>query len=77
MNQTNQKQNEFTYYSYEDGSVYSIEQNKKIKESVAGNKRTISNEIEKSIQNLNSLEEGYGDGIVFETVEELFASLGI
>ena len=77
MNQTNQKQNEFTYYSYEDGSVYSIEQNKKIKESVAGNKRTISNEKEKSIQNLNSLEEGYGDGIVFETVEELFASLGI
>ena len=77
MNQTNQKQNEFTYYSYEDGSVYSIEQNKKIKESVPGNKRTISNETEKSIQNLNSLEEGYGDGIVFETVEELFASLGI
>ena len=77
MNQTNQKQNEFTYYSYEDGSVYSIEQNKKIKESVAGNKRTISNETEKSIQNLNSLEEGYGDGIVFETVEELFASLRI
>ena len=77
MNQTNQKQNEFTYYSYEDGSVYSIEQNKKIKESVAGNKRTISNETEKSIQNLNSLKEGYGDGIVFETVEELFASLGI
>lgn len=77
MNQTNQKQNEFTYYRYEDGSVYSIEQNKKIKESVAGNKRTISNETEKSIQNLNSLEEGYGDGIVFETVEELFASLGI
>ena len=77
MNQTNQKQNEFTYYSYKDGSVYSIEQNKKIKESVAGNKRTISNETEKSIQNLNSLEEGYGDGIVFETVEELFASLGI
>lgn len=77
MNQTNQKQNEFTYYSYEDGSVYSIEQNKKTKESVAGNKRTISNETEKSIQNLNSLEEGYGDGIVFETVEELFASLGI
>ena len=77
MNQTNQKQNEFTYYSYEDGSVYSIEQNKKIKESVAGNKRTISNETEKSIQNLNSLEEGYGNSIVFETVEELFASLGI
>ena len=77
MNQTSQKQSEFTYYSYEDGSVYSIEQNKKIKESVAGNKRTISNETEKSIQNLNSLEEGYGDGIVFETVEELFASLGI
>ena len=77
MNQTSQKQNEFTYYSYEDGSVYSIEQNKKIKESVTGNKRTISNETEKSIQNLNSLEEGYGDGIVFETVEELFASLGI
>ena len=77
MNQTNQKQNEFTYYSYEDSSVYSIEQNKKIKESVAGNKRTISNEKEKSIQNLNSLEEGYGEGIVFETAEELFASLGI
>ena len=77
MNQTNQKQNEFTYYSYEDGSVYSIEQNKKIKESVAGNKRTISNEKEKSIQNLNSLEEGYCEGIVFETAEELFASLGI
>ena len=77
MNQTSQKQNEFTYYSYEDGSVYSIEQNKKIKEAVPGNKRTISNEIEKSIQNLNSLEKGYGDGIVFETVEELFASLGI
>ena len=30
MNQTSQKQNEFTYYSYEDGSVYSIEQNKKL-----------------------------------------------
>ena len=77
MNQTNQKQNEFTYYSYEDGSVYSIEQNKKIKESVAENKRTKKKKKEKSIQNLNSLEEGYGDGIVFETAEELFAYLGI
>lgn len=80
-----------TIYTYQDGTVYSTEKNKRVeyatptgldqKEQITSKKevRLIKFDFDEKakVQYLNELEAGIADSVTYENKEELFAALGL